>query len=144
MSNKLIVGYDGSPASRRAVDFALEEAKCRGATLLIAYILEWSPYSFLTPTELEERHVRRTEEMERAKTAVVEPLLEEISTADVKVKTVIQYGNTGETLCKLAEDENASQIVIGKTGDGSVVSRVFGSAAISVAQSSSVPCTLVP
>ena len=61
MSEKYIVGYDGSEAARRALDFALESAQSSGAEVLIAFVLEWSPYSFLTPNELEERHKRRGE-----------------------------------------------------------------------------------
>ena len=56
MSDKFVVGYDGSVSARRALEFAVERAKVQGGTIVLAHVLEWSPYSFLTPTELEERH----------------------------------------------------------------------------------------
>ena len=62
MSKKFVVGYDGSEESRRAVDFAASQAKTSGAGLVVAHVLEWSPYSFLTPEELAERHKRREED----------------------------------------------------------------------------------
>jgi nucleotide-binding universal stress UspA family protein len=56
MSEKYIVACDGSAASERALNFAVAHAQTTGASILIAHVLEWSPYSFLTPEELEERH----------------------------------------------------------------------------------------
>lgn len=144
MSEKYIVGYDGSDAARRALDFALESAKSSGAEVLIAFVLEWSPYSFLTPNELEERHKRRGEELERARSAVIDPVLESISDSGVKVDTVIKYGNVPDTLCRLAKESGANQMFIGRTGEGGIVDRLFGSVAGSLAQIAPVPCTLVP
>ena len=59
MSRKIVVGFDGSDASIRALDFAISRAQAQGDNILIAHVLEWSPYSFLTPSEVEERHRRR-------------------------------------------------------------------------------------
>ena len=66
MPGTLIVGFDKTEASQRALTFAAAAAKATGATIHVVYILEWSPYSFLTAQELEERHKRRTEELSRA------------------------------------------------------------------------------
>lgn len=73
MASKIVVGYDGSEAAERALDFAMSRADLSGNSLVIAHVLEWSPYSFLTPSEVEERHRRRTEEMQRAETAILAP-----------------------------------------------------------------------
>ena len=59
MSAKIVVGYDGSEASNRALEFAVERAREEGGSIVVAHVLEWSAYSFLTPSELEERHKRR-------------------------------------------------------------------------------------
>jgi nucleotide-binding universal stress UspA family protein len=75
MSEKYIVACDGSSASERALDFAVANAKSTGASILVAHVLEWSPYSFLTPEELEERHKRRAEELDRAQKAVVDKIV---------------------------------------------------------------------
>lgn len=144
MSNKFVVGYDGSPGSQRAVDFAIEAAKISGASVSIAYVLEWSPYSFLTPEELEERHKRRREELNRAKTAVIDPLLESVADRGVEVDSVTKYGHVAETLCSIVEELGASQLFIGRTGESAIMSRFFGSVAGSLAQIAPVPCTLIP
>lgn len=144
MSATYIVGFDGSPAARRAVDFAVKAARGSGASVLIAHVLEWSPYSFLTPEELAERHKRRGEELARAKDAVIAPVLESLAGSGVPVDSVIKYGHVAETLCELAKSKPGAQLFIGRTGQGGIVARVFGSVAGTLAQIAPVPCTLVP
>lgn len=144
MTQSLIAAYDGSPAGRRAVDMALSQARDRGATLVVAHVLEWSPYSFLTPDELAERHKRRADELKRAETAVMAPLIEELATSGVQVKTEIRYGHVAETICTIAREHDAAQIFIGRTGQSGFVERLFGSVAGSLAQIAPVACTIVP
>ncbi|MCB1440217.1 MAG: universal stress protein [Nitratireductor sp.] len=143
MSSKYVIGYDGSAESARAVEFAIEQAKASGAAIIVAHVLEWSPYSFLTPEEIEERHARRKDELARAEKAVIEPLVKKLDASGLKVETVIKYGNVTDILCSVAKDSGASQIFIGRTGGG-IAARVFGSVAGTLAQSAPVPCTIVP
>jgi nucleotide-binding universal stress UspA family protein len=144
MPEMFAVGFDGSEAAKRALDFAVAGAKAQGGSVLIAHVLEWSPYTFLTPTELEERHKRRQEELERAETALMKPVVEQLAKEGVTVKTVIQYGHIAEKLCEIAADNGASQIVIGRNGHSGLGSRLFGSVAGSLVQTAPVPCTIVP
>jgi nucleotide-binding universal stress UspA family protein len=144
MSEKFVVGYDGSEVAKRALDFAVGRATAQGGSVLIVHVLEWSPYSFLTPEEIEERHARRTEELQRAETALMSPLKAKIAAAGIPVETVIKYGHVAKTLCDVAEKEGGTQLVIGRDGDGGLTSRVFGSVAGSLVQIAPVPCTIVP
>lgn len=144
MSQKIVVGYDGSKGAKAALDFAVSLAKAQGGGIVIAHVLEWSPYSFLTPTELEERHKRRTEELARAESAVLAPVVEQLKGSGVEVTTALKYGHIAETICSIAKAEDASQIVIGRTGDSALSSRLFGSVAGSLAQAAPVPVTIVP
>jgi nucleotide-binding universal stress UspA family protein len=144
MSAKYVVACDGSKASGRALKFAIEQAKSCGASLLLVHVLEWSPYSFLTPEELEDRHKRRNEELERAKTALIDPLVESTMAEGVEASAVIRYGHVTETIAEIAEQEGASQIFIGRTGHSNLVKIVFGSVASAMAQIAPVPCTIVP
>lgn len=144
MSGKFVVGYDGSEAANRALDFAVERAKAQGGSVLVAHVLEWSPYSFLTPTELEERHKRRGEELARAESSIMAQVKSRLADSGVDVETVIKYGHIANTLSTICSDCNATQIVIGRDGETSLGSRVFGSVASTLAQSAPVPCTIVP
>ncbi|MEP0233657.1 universal stress protein [Roseibium sp.] len=144
MSVKYVVGYDGSQASEGAIRFAIALAKSCDAVLVVAHVLEWSPYSFLTPTEIEERHKRRNEELKRAEQALIGPLIAKIKSEHAAVESVIRYGNIVDTLMSISTDCGADQIFIGRTGHSSLSTRVFGSVAGSLAQHADVPVTIVP
>lgn len=144
MSEKFVVSFDGSDAAKRALDFAVDRAKALGGSVVVAHVLEWSPYSFLTPTELEERHKRRREELERAETALMKPVVDALSGSGVTVESAIKYGNIAEQLGEIAKEAGASQVVIGRNGHSGIGSRVFGSVAGSLVQIAPVATTVVP
>lgn len=144
MPDTIVVAYDGSEASGRALDFAHARAKQKGVPLLVVHVLEWSPYSFLTPEEIAERHARRTEELARAEAAIIAPVMARYTDKGVKISASIKFGHVVETLVEEAEKAGASEIISGRTGNSGVLSRVFGSVAGTLAQVSPVPCTIVP
>ncbi len=144
MSLKYVVACDGSSASGRAIKVAVEQAKLSGASLLLVHVLEWSPYSFLTPEELEERHKRRNEELKRAQVALLDPLINSLSDDGVEGSAIIRYGHVTQTLAEIAEKEGAAQMFIGRTGESALSRLVFGSVATAMAQIAPVPCTIVP
>ncbi|MGS4947228.1 universal stress protein [Meridianimarinicoccus sp. RP-17] len=143
MSDELyVVGYDGE--HKRAIEHAAEQAARAGAALHIVHVIEWSPYRFLTPQELEERHKRRTEESTRAETEVIAPVLEEMKSRGITATGEIRYGNVVELLAEIAQKRRASAIIMGRSGGSSFGGRIFGSAAMGLAQVSPVPVTIVP
>lgn len=144
MPDTIVVACDGSDASARALDFAHARAKQTGGELLVVHVLEWSPYSFLTPDEIAERHLRRKEELARADTAIIGPVIAKFKDKGVKIETAVKYGHVVETLVETAVAANAVEIISGRTGNSGVMSRVFGSVAGTLAQVSPVPCTIVP
>lgn len=144
MSHKIVVGYDGTDSSKAALSFALDLCKAQGGSVVVAHVLDWSPYSFLTPTELEERHKRRSEELARAESAILAPAVAGAADSGVSIETALKYGRIAETLCDIAQEQGADQIVIGRNGEPGLSSRVFGSVAISLAQAAPVPVTIVP
>ncbi len=144
MSDKFVVGYDGSEVAQRAVEFAVGRAKIMGGSVTVVHVLEWSPYSFLTQEEIEERHVRRKQELERAETALMAPIKASVEAAGVPVETHIKYGHVAKTLCDIASKTGATQLIVGRDGDGGIGTRLFGSVAGSLVQMAPVPCTIVP
>ena len=144
MSHKLVVGYDGSDSSKAALVFAKEVTKIQGATIVVAHVLEWSPYSFLTQNEIEERHKRRADELSRAEEAILASALHSLKDSGLDVETKLKFGQVATTLGAIAKDVGADQIIIGRNGEPGLGSRVFGSVAVSLAQSAPVPVTIVP
>ena len=64
MKQKLLVGVDCSECCERAIDYAAVWANAVAAPLVVVHVIEWSPYSFNTPMENEERHRRRVAKIE--------------------------------------------------------------------------------
>ena len=144
MSKKFIVGIDDSEDSFRAAEYAVSIAKTTDVSIHLIHVLEWSPYSFLTPSELDERHKRRGEELERANNALINPMIEKLETTDHKITGKVEYGGIAETIVKYCEEIDADQIFIARTGDSQFATRVFGSVPSTLVQIAKVPVTVVP
>ena len=144
MTAKLIVGLDGSGSGGRAVEYAKKLAKLMGgAELILVYVIEWSPFSFQTPEENAERHKRREQEVEAAETRVVSPAVKALKADGLKVGGLVKHGHVAETLDRIAREEKADQIVVGRTSDAGLANRIFGSSTANLVMHASVPVTVV-
>ena len=142
MSKRIfVVAYGGD--KRAVVNLAATHARREGAKLHIVHVLEWSPYSFLTPQELEERHARRKKEMARAEEAVMAPVLTELRASGVEAEGEILYGSAVELILQVAQEQDAALIFVGR-GETTLGARVFGSVSIGLAQAAPVPTVIVP
>ena len=144
MPETYLIAYDGSAASDRALNFGVARARASDARLLLAHVLEWSPYSFLSAEEVAERHKRRNDEVGRAETVILDPVRKKLTGQGLSVETVVRYGHVAEVLGDLATEFSATQIIVGRTGEKGLQARLFGSVAGTLAQVAPVPCTIVP
>ena len=145
MSNTLLVGVDGSDGSRRAAEFAVARARLTpGARVVMACVIEWSPYTIYTHEELEARHKEREAEIERAHTRVLDPLLGSLRCDGVEVETLVRHGHASRVLIDLSEELGACQIFVGRLGQSTLMERLFGSTVTNLVQVSPVPVTVVP
>ena len=144
MSNKILVALDGSDGGIRAAKLAAEHAVASSSDLILIYVIDWSPYSFNTPEENEERHMRRESEIQRAKDSVLEPMASELKESGLNIETIVRHGNIAETIVRIAKKNNVSQIFLGKLGESKLRSMLFGSVTAALVQTSSVPVTVVP
>lgn len=139
-----LVAFEGGPEGDKLLDFAVSRAKRDGAKLVVAHVLEWSAYSFLTPSEIEERHGRRKEEMTRGKEVILDPAVARAKAAGVDAEGTISFGNVVETIGTAARDSGASMVFVGRSGASGISSRVFGSVTIGLAETCPVPLVIVP
>ena len=140
----VLVGVDSGDSSTRAVEFAVEATRGTDTEIVVAHVIHWSPFTFNTPTDNEERPRKRAEEIEQARLAVVNPMVGLAEQSGHKVRSEIRHGNPARTLLALAKEADASQIVVGRTGDSGFTEAVFGSVVGRLAQTSPVPVTVVP
>ena len=144
MAERFLVGIDDSDCSSRALAFAAARAKEADTGLLVAYVIEWSPFAFQTQEENEVRRKRREEEISKARSAVLDPALKRLEGEGVKVEGVVRHGDVARVLDDLAVEHRADQLIIGRVGGTGLSSMIFGSTSAKLVQMASVPITVVP
>lgn len=145
MSLVFLVGVDCSNCGSRALEYAAERASVKDAKLLVAHIVEWSPFSFSTPQENEERHVRREEEIRRAHEEIIDPIVADLRERGIDAEGLVRHGHVADTLLDLAQEHDATNIMIGRQGGSSRIKvQLFGSVASTLVQIADRPVTVVP
>ena len=86
MSSVLMVGVDCSECGERAVKYAAERATESKSQIFIAHVIEWSQFTFSTIEENARRHKRREEEIQRAHSEVVDPIVNKLKSEGVDVR----------------------------------------------------------
>ena len=140
----ILVGIDGTEESRNAVDYAVNWAKSRKAKVILAFVIEWSPYAFQTAEENEERHMRREEEIKTAHERVLNPILESLASEGLEIDGVVHHGQVADSLIHVAKKHGATDMVVGRVGDKSVKTLIFGSVVTKLIQLTHIPVTIVP
>jgi nucleotide-binding universal stress UspA family protein len=133
---KVLVAYDGSKPSKKALDSAAEFAAKYGADLVLVSVTE-----SVCPIGIsQEECATMNDILERETEKLVESIKQDLQKKALKVKTLFRKGSPADEIVKLAEKEGADVIVIGSHGRhgakkfflGSVSSRVATHAPCSV------------
>lgn len=144
MTSKLVVGVDGTEAGERALAFAKDLAsRIGGCDLIVAYVIEWSPFTFQTAEENERRHKRREEEVEIATTRIVTPAVESLTGAGFKATGIVRHGDVAETLNRITVENGGSQIIVGRASADGFTKRIFGSSTQNLVMHADVPVTVI-
>ena len=144
MSSVLMVGIDCSECGDRAVEYAIEHARKSKARLYVAHVIEWSQFTFSTVEENAERHKRREEELQRAHSEIVDPIVERLKSEGIDVKGIVRHGHVADTLNTLAQENGVSNIILGRQGKSKLKVHVFGSAGSHLVQVAECAVTIVP
>lgn len=144
MPAKLLVGLDGTGAGARALAHTKRLATLIGdCEIVVAYVIDWSPFTFQTPEENAQRHKRREEELKTAHERVVDPAVQELRDGGFAAEGIVRHGDVAETLDSLATEAGADQIVVGRASEGGIAKRIFGSSTSNLVMHASVPVTVV-
>jgi nucleotide-binding universal stress UspA family protein len=147
MSGTIVVGVDGSPPSKAALRFAVDEARLRDARVLAVHAWTYVPAAPFgepgllampspdLPGQLEAE--RRAAEAELQ--AAVEEVFDERPSVEVDERLV--EGDPGEVL--VAEAAEADLIVVGSRGRGGLASALLGSVSSHVVHHAVCPVVVV-
>jgi nucleotide-binding universal stress UspA family protein len=144
MTTKLVVGLDGHASGEKALVYASRLARLIGdCELVVAYIVEWSPFSFQTAEENAQRHKRREKEIDTAMERVVNPAVKHVTDSGLKARGLVRHGDVSDTLIAISKAEGAEQIIVARASKGGFAQRLFGSSSSNLVMSSNVPVTVV-
>jgi nucleotide-binding universal stress UspA family protein len=132
----ILVAYDDTEPSRRALDRAATLAEAFGSRVLVTSIAPLhysSPRLTLTVRERGEGVAAREEDLQQA-----QGILEE---RGITAETLAARGHPGPTIAKLAEDNDVDLVVVG-TRELGAIQRLLGQS-VSQAVSRRVPCDLL-
>lgn len=142
---RVLVGFDGSPAARRALDHAARRAVAAGDELVVATVIpasvRESTLGDMMPAGLGiPRGMSRTFH-ENAQLRLDE-LARELQATGAKVRTEVRMGEAAAEILRLAEESRATEIVIGhKAFEGPHLH--LGSNAEGILRNAKVPVTVV-
>ena len=144
MTTTLVVGLDGEGSGERALSYAMKMAKLIGdCSLLVVYVVEWSPFSFQTQEENAARHKRREEEIAIAMERVINPALAALKEDGIKAEGKVRHGDVADTLNSVAEKAGATQIIVARSSEGGFTKRIFGSSTSNLVMDATVPVTVI-
>jgi len=121
----IVVGFDGSAASRHAVGRAVELARALGSRLVVATVV--APPTVFLGELLVPEVVDLSTVVEPAKKQL-EALTREIrETTGVEAEPVVLMGDPADELVNYAEENGCDLIVVGRRGRGGLERLILGS-----------------
>jgi nucleotide-binding universal stress UspA family protein len=158
-THTIVVGVDGSDASKAALRWAAAEARLRGARLLVVHAwMGYPPMTAGTPVSAEDWAVLRKGAEEVVAGIVADVLADCV---DLAIETTAVHGPAGRVLVEAAEDadlvadriahaiaERASElgadlVVVGSRGLGGFRGLLLGSVGHHITQHASCPAVVV-
>lgn len=147
----IVVGVDGSPESKKALRWALDEARLRGAGIEVVHIHQsasvWFPYGDTLAVSMTEAIAAEYEEAQRAAgeqaKELVDTMIDELGdTGGVRVEPVlVADANPASTLVERSRE--ADLLVVGSRGRGGFAGLLLGSVSQQVASHAHCPVVIV-
>jgi nucleotide-binding universal stress UspA family protein len=136
----ILVAIDGSEASQRAFDCALEIAKAGNTSLHAAYIVETGLFSSLPADNTVEIMYNV---LKKEGESVLAKAKGQAMTAGVTLTTHIKFGHAGSEVIALAEKTRTDLIIVGSHGKSQTDRLLIGSVSTFVVTHSKVSTMVV-
>ncbi|NGO78860.1 universal stress protein [Streptomyces sp. YC504] len=138
MEQMLVVGVDGSDASLRALDWAVDEAARRGTELRIVCGSSWEWYEGHEPSfDLNRRVVQELAD------GIVARAVERAMRRTVAVKVTGEVALADPAAALIEESRQAGAVIVGNRGRGELAGLLLGSVSLAVAAHAACPVIVV-
>jgi len=141
--SKILIPVDGSPASLRAVDFAIEMVAQQPNTSLVLLHVQHIPAINLAGAAEAMDASGLPEAAARASDQALKDAIGKSEGANVAFEALARTGHTAEAIAQVAREEDIDHIVMGTRGLGGIEGLLLGSVATQVIHLAKVPITLI-
>jgi nucleotide-binding universal stress UspA family protein len=137
MFKKLLVAYDGSEDSKKALEIALELSRKFDSEVHLLTIIEQLPRYAATIGEVKEALAEITRVIEKQQTLVCEDAREK----GVDIQCRILPGHEVEAIIAYAQKGNFDTLILGRKGQSAILRTQSGSTAVQI--TTHAPCTVI-
>ena len=141
--SKILIPVDGSSASLRAVDFAIEMvAQDPSTSLVLLHVQNTRAIELAGASEaMDTEWLREAGSLASAK--ALKDAIGKCEHAGVASEALVRTGQIAEAVGQVAREENVKHIVMGTRGLGGIQGLLLGSVAMQVIHLAEVPITLI-
>ena len=140
---KILVPVDGSPASLRAVEAAVQMAKLAPGGNLVVFSAQHSGDLGADFGDVFLSATLKSREFDRTASIALQPSVELCRSANIPVETRQEIGPTARTIARVADEEKVDQIVMASSAFGGTAGHYFRRVSAHVVELSKVPVTLI-
>lgn len=133
---KILVAFDGSEGSRKALSVAFDLARKRGAEVWAVTVADPTPRYAGTVGEVQE--IQDVEGLDRIALEEARVLAEQ---AGVEVKTELLRGHPAQSIVHFARDSGFDLILVGHSGHSAVWGHILGTTAERISRHA--PCSVM-
>jgi Universal stress protein UspA and related nucleotide-binding proteins len=139
--SKILVGYDGSKAGDKALEYAIGIAKSFNAKLYILHVIEEGKIAIAPDSTM---YPSLIEAMEKQGRDLLNKALENAKNAGVDAETLLEVGtDAAETIINVANRLNVDIIIVGSRGLKGLTRFLLGSVSEKVVRYANKPVLVV-
>ncbi len=141
MSLSVLLPVDGSVAARRSVQYIIRMKERIPMSVMLLSVISMGKLEFHGFQQAQIKLI--LEQARKMSEKVMNRHRQELEKAGILVDSMIEEGNPGEVICRIAAQEAVDMVVISPNSSGKLTNLVFGSVANRVVHGCHIPVLLV-